>query len=92
MPETLRPLHNVLHRWPRHHAFRPPLNMRPVLDVDAKETEHPGHGKGKVGEICYCWAIFERYVPLVWLGEAFFEDVPLFQGICMESGGGRFIF
>jgi hypothetical protein len=41
------------------------VDVGPVDNVDAQEGKHPGHGEGKVGQICQGRAVLERNVVLV---------------------------
>lgn len=42
------PSYNSLYRWPRQHALAPGLNIRPILNIYAKESKHPGHSIWKI--------------------------------------------
>lgn len=58
--------------------------MRPVVDINAEKLEHPGHGKGKVGQIGQSRAVGEGNIVLAGQREPFVENIPLAQAIRVQ--------
>ena len=89
MPQSPTALKNLLDSWPSQHPVGPRLDMRPVLDVYAKEPEHPGHRKRKIREVSQRRPVLERNVFLSRLAKALFENVPLLERVGMKPARCR---
>ena len=70
-------LQDLLDGRPLKHALTPLIDIRPILNIDAQELEHPRHGKGKVRQISQRGAVLERNVILSWKSQSLVKNIPL---------------
>lgn len=75
------PLQHSLNRRSSQHALTSRLNMWPTLDIHAEESEHSGHGEGKIRQIGQGRPVQKGDIMLVRLRQSLFEDIPLSKTI-----------
>lgn len=67
MPKARGAFQNLFDCFTRQHALAPPLDPGPILDIHTQKSEHPRHGKGKIGQVGESGTVFEGDVVLLLL-------------------------